>query len=161
MGPRLPVALLHQLPQQQRRQLTAMQATSSALLRCGGLLPARLQAPVWAGGRRLLTPRSAVPAPSAGPEGDEGPTLQQPRPLVVRSQPVTRAAAPPPQPVPVEHSSAYLLRKRKQLVRGWLLHAAQLCVAFMPAMCLAAQPPPVIRLPTLAPPPLPPLVAGR
>ena len=35
---------------------------------------------------------------------------------MVRSQPVTRAAAPPPQPVPVEHSSAYLLRKRKQLV---------------------------------------------
>lgn len=120
-------------------------------MRGSALLPARLQAPVWAGGRRLLTPRPAVPAASAGPEGDEGSTLQQPRPLVVRSQPVTRSAAPPPQPVPVEHSSAYLLRKRKQLVRGWLLQAAQLCVAFMPAMCLAVQPPPAIRLPTLAP----------
>lgn len=40
----------------------------------------------------------------------------QPGPLVVKSVPAARTAAPAPQPVPVEHSSAYLLRKRRQLV---------------------------------------------
>ncbi|KAL4428179.1 hypothetical protein ABPG75_002268 [Micractinium tetrahymenae] len=47
--------------------------------------------------------------------GQDAGLAVQPRPLVVKSLPVARAAAPAPQPVPVEHSSAYLLRNRRQL----------------------------------------------
>lgn len=40
------------------------------------------------------------------------------RPLVIKPIPAARSAAPPPQPVPVEHSSAFLLQSRQQAVSG-------------------------------------------
>lgn len=40
----------------------------------------------------------------------------QAKPLVVKSIPQTRSAAPPPEPVPIEHSPAFLLRNRRDTV---------------------------------------------
>lgn len=65
---------------------------------------------------RYSQPRPRSSRAGTSDSAEAGLELETARPLVVKSIPQPRTPAAPPQPVPIEHSSAFLIRSRRDPV---------------------------------------------